>query len=115
MVSRYFYSKKVSNFFENFSFEEFINYDIKNNLKVLNQFEFCTSDKSNFCLDRVIRFENINNDFTKIYKHIFDKSIILKSMNSTIHEDYKKYYDIKLKDKIYKNFKKDINYFKYEF
>ena len=31
MVSRYFYSKKVSNYFVNFSFEDFVEYDIKNN------------------------------------------------------------------------------------
>ena len=115
MVSRYFYSKKVSNYFVNFSFEDFVEYDIKNNQKVLNQFEFCTVDRSNFCLNSFIRFENINDDFSKIYKNIFDKSTKLKNMNSTYHDDYKKYYNTKLKDKIYKNFKKDINFFEYEY
>ena len=115
MVSRYFYSKKINNYFKDFSFEQFVNYDLKNNQKVLNQFEFCTRNKSDFCLDRVIRFENINDDFTETYKNIFKKSIILKNMNSTVHDDYKKYYNNNLKDKIYNNFKKDINFFKYEF
>ena len=31
------------------------------------------------------------------------------------HRNYREYYNDILKDKIYKNFKKDIEFFKYEF
>ena len=39
----------------------------------------------------------------------------LKHLNISKHGTYKDYYNDKLKDKIYNNFKKDINFFKYEF
>ena len=115
MVSRYFYSKKINNKFKKFTFEEFIEYDIKFNLKVLNQYEFCTKDRKNFCLDSVIKFENINQDFQKINTTIFNNSKSLKHLNRTSHDNYRKYYNENLKDKIYINFKEDINNFGYEF
>jgi len=115
MVSRYFYSKKISKKFNNYTFEEFVDYDIKFNSRVLNQFEFCTKDKNNFCLDSVIRFENINDDFAEVTNKIFKNKRKIQHLNMTNHSKYKDYYNDKLKDKIYSNFKKDINFFKYDF
>ena len=115
MVSRYFYSKKVNKKFKNFTFEEFVNFDIKNNMIVLNQYRFCTKDKTNFCIDKVIKFENLNSDFNEISLSIFGKKDLLKYFNKTEHAEYRNYYNTELKDKIYINFKKDINFFDYDF
>ena len=115
MVSRFFYSKKISNKFKNFTLEEFIDFDLRFNSHVLHQFEFCTKDKKNFCLDKLIRFENINKDFKNISEKIFKDGNDLKHMNMSGHRNYREYYNDILKDKIYKNFKKDIEFFKYEF
>ena len=101
--------------FNNYTFEEFVDYDIKFNSRVLNQFEFCTKDKNNFCLDSVIRFENINDDFAEVTNKIFKNKRKIQHLNMTNHSKYKDYYNDKLKDKIYRNFKKDINFFKYDF
>jgi len=115
LVSRYFYSKKIDLKFQNVTFKEFVNFDIKNNMHVLNQYKFCTKDKVSFCIDNVIKFENLNNDFNKISLSMFDKKNLLKHSNKTEHGKYRSYYDTELKDKIYKNFKEDINFFDYEF
>lgn len=115
MVSRYFYSKKIDSKFKNFSFEDFINFDLEKNMHVLNQYEFCTKDKVNFCLDKIIKFENINDDFNQISSIIFGNKNLLNHSNKTDHSDYREYYNDNLKDKIYRNFKKDLNFFNYDF
>ena len=115
MVSRYFYSKKVNLKFKDFTFEEFVNFDIKNNMHILNQYRFCTKDRTNFCIDKVIKFENLNSDFNEISSRIFGKKNLLKHSNQTDHEEYRQYYSTELKDKIYNNFKEDLNFFDYEF
>ena len=115
LVSRYFYSKKIDLKFQNVTFKEFVNFDIKNNMHVLNQYKFCTKDKVSFCIDNVIKFENLNSDFNKISLSMFGKENLLKHSNKTEHGKYRSYYDTELKDKIYKNFKEDINFFDYEF
>ena len=84
-------------------------------MHVLNQYRFCTKDKVSFCIDNVIKFENLNNDFNEISLSIFGKKNLLKHSNKTEHGKYRSYYDTELKDKIYKNFKEDINFFDYEF
>ena len=115
MVSRYFYSKKVNNKFEKFNFNEFVDYDIKNNLKVLRQYDFCTDNQNNFCLDKAIKFENLNDDFNEICLKIFQKNNMLKHYNQSKHKDYQEYYDQNTKNKIYNCCKKDIDFFEYEF
>ena len=115
MVSRYFYSKKISAKFKDVTFDEFVNFDIRNNMHVLNQYRFCTKDKTNFCIDKIIKFENLNNDFDEVSLGIFGKKGLLKHSNSTEYGKYRDYYNAELKDKIYSNFKKDLNFFDYEF
>ena len=115
LVSRYFYSKKIDLKFQNVTFKEFVNFDIKNNMHVLNQYKFCTKDKVSFCIDNVIKFENLNSDFNEISLNIYSKKNLLKHSNSTYHGKYKDYYNEELKNKIYKNFKDDLNFFDYEF
>ena len=115
MVSRYFYSKKISNKFKDYSFKEFVNYDIETNMHILNQYKFCCDDKNNFCLDQIIKFEDLNNDFNKISTKLFNKQDMLKHFNKSNHKNYREYYDNELKDKIYKFCRKDIQFFDYEF
>ncbi len=115
LVSRYFYSKKINKRFEKFSFKEFVNFDIKYNFDVLNQYRFCTRDKNQFCIDTILKFENLENDFNKLTLKIFNKKDLLFHSNKTNHNYYRDYYDNDLKDLVFKKFKEDINYFKYEF
>tara|TARA_B100000902_G_scaffold225937_1_gene214509 strand:+ start:5769 stop:6416 length:648 start_codon:yes stop_codon:yes gene_type:complete len=115
MVSRYSYSKKIDNYFKDFSFNEFVDYDLKNNMHIINQYEFCTDKNNNFCLDKIIKFENINEDFNEISQKFFNKKNMLSHLNRSTYTDYKEYYDNTTKDKIYKYNKRDIEFFEYEF
>ncbi len=115
LVSRYFYSKKVNSKFKELTFKEFVNFDIRNNIEVLNQYKFCTKDKNKFCIDTILKFENLENDFNNLTLKIFNKENLLFHSNKTNHNYYRNYYDNDLKDLVFKKFKEDINYFKYEF
>ncbi len=115
MVSRFFYSKKISNKFKNFNFEEFVHHDLINNMNMINQYKYCTDKNNNFCLDEIIKFENLNNDFNKLSSKFFNKKDMLNHFNKSDHKQYREYYSDKLKDKIYKSCKKDIDFFDYEF
>ena len=115
MVSRFFYSKKINIKFKNYDFEEFLKYDLENNMSVIDQYKYCTDKKNNFCLDEVIKFENLNNDFNKISSLFFNKKDMLNHFNKSDHKQYREYYNDNTKDKIYYYCKKDIEFFEYEF
>lgn len=115
MVSRFFYSKKVNIKFKNYDFEEFLKYDLENNMSVIDQYKYCSDKKNNFCLDEIIKFENLNNDFNKISCLFFNKKDMLKHLNKSDHKQYREYYNNNTKDKIYHYCKKDIEFFEYEF
>jgi hypothetical protein len=115
MVSRYFYSKKISRRFQSFSFEEFIDYDLKNNMHVLQQYEFCTYDKKNICLNKIIRFENLEKDLDEVTLKLFNKTGLLIHANKSDRKKYRSYYNSKLKKKIHNAFEKDINFFNFTF
>ena len=115
MVSRFFYSKKVDNKFKDLNFEEFVKYDLENNMHIISQYRYCTDKENNFCLDYVIKFENLIDDFNKVSLKIYNKEDMLKHFNKSDHRQYREYYNEKIKEKIYKYCKKDIEFFEYEF
>jgi len=115
MVSRYFYSKKISDKFKDYTFKQFVDYDIRNNLSIIQQYNYCCDDRNNFCLDKVIKFENLNDDFNQVCSTIYNKKNILNHFNQSEHKKYQEYYDLNTKNKIYNTCKKDIDFFEYEF
>lgn len=114
-VSRYVYSKNISKKFKNLSFIEFLNYDIKFNLKVLDQFSFCTYNKKDICLDKILRFENLESELETLCKNFFKREISLKHLNKTKKQQYQNFYDNHSKELIKKNLSKDLDYFGYKF
>jgi hypothetical protein len=84
-------------------------------MHIINQYEFCTDKNNNFCLDKIIKFENINEDFNEISQKFFNKKNMLSHLNRSTYTNYKEYYDNTTKDKIYKYNKRDIEFFEYEF
>ena len=114
-VSRYVYSKKISQKFRNMNFAQFLYYDIKYNFKVLDQFTFCTYDRKNICLDKIIKFENLEGDLKSLCYKFFSKEIILKHLNKTKKNEYQSFYDNETKELIKKNFSRDLDYFCYKF
>jgi len=114
-VSRYEYSKKIEPFFKNFSFEEFLIFDLKNNLHVLKQYEFCTNDKKKLVLDKIIKFENLNKDFDYVTNMLFKKNHNIKHLNKTKRNKYREYFNLNSIKLIEKNLFKDLEYFNYDF
>ena len=66
-------------------------------------------------IDFVGRFENLEEDFAKVTKHLGLDVKPLGKENKTRHSRYRDYYTPKTKDIIYKMFKEDIEHFGYEF
>lgn len=114
-VSRYEYSKKIQTRFKNFSFEEFLIFDLKNNLHTLKQYEFCTYDKNKLILDKIIKFENLNEEFNEVTNTLFKKNHNIKHLNKTKRNNYREYFNSNTIKLIEKNLYKDLEYFNYEF
>ncbi len=113
-VSRYVYSKQVSNKFKNFTFNEFLEYDFKHNLKVLDQFTFCTKDQKNICLDKILKFEKLDEVMDLTFR-FYEKKIKPKHLNQTKKKAFQEFYDFSSKQIIKKFLSKDLEYFGYDF
>jgi hypothetical protein len=80
-----------------------------------NQIDYLTDSKGNLAVDFVGKFENINNDFTKITKHLMIEDIVLPQKNQSSHKHYSAYYNEHTIDIIKNRFERDIRAFNYEF
>jgi len=80
-----------------------------------NQLDYLIDENGNIIVDFIGRFENLEEDFNKIIKKLNMPELKLPILNSSKHEDYKKYYNEETKKIIEKRFKKDIDFFKYKF
>lgn len=136
MISTYFYRKsKCEPDFGpidqwNLSFNEWIKYiysDEYNNLNLKHQgtlnnikYHFGSSlrwvidDKYNIMVDKIIRFENLNDELIELFKEFGYNEVFYKN-NSTSHEDAHKYYNEESKQLVSEHFKEDIEYFGYKF
>ncbi len=79
-----------------------------------NQLDYISDSRGKILVDFIGRFENINEDFLKVSKKIgFDLN--LSHLNKFDHPDYRKYYKDKDIEKVYFMYKRDIDFFCYEF
>lgn len=65
-------------------------------------------------LDFVGRFENLNEDFKKICKHI-GANLVLPHIGKTEHQDYTKYYNKETQKMVQEIYEKDIERYNYQF
>jgi chondroitin 4-sulfotransferase 11 len=81
----------------------------------LTYFDFI-SDGNNILVDKICRFENLQEDFDDVCKEI---GIIpqqkLPHKNEMKRTHYSDYYDDKIRKRVADKFKKDIEYFNYEY
>jgi hypothetical protein len=79
-----------------------------------NQLDYISDSEGKVLVDFIGRFENINEDFLKISEKMgFD--LKLSHLNKFDHPDYRKYYGDKDIEKVYLMYKRDIDFFGYEF
>jgi chondroitin 4-sulfotransferase 11 len=105
------------------SFEEFLNLtetifesnSIDEPKSILNnQLDYITfNDK--IAVDFIGRFDFLQDDFNLICKNIGIESIVVPHSNKTEYPNYRSYYNSKLVEKVKEMYKKDIEYFNYEF
>ena len=80
----------------------------------LTYFDFI-SDGNNILVDKIYRFENFQEDFDDVCKEIGIPRQKLPQINKTKRMHYSDYYDDKTRKLVADKFKKDIEYFNYEF
>ena len=78
------------------------------------QLDWLCDESNNLLVDFVGRFENLQNDFNHVCEEIGLPHQKLGHENKSKAHDYRDYYNSELIDVVYKNFKKDIEYFGYE-
>ena len=106
--------------FENYTFEQFLEY-----IKVTPNFcekqtEFVLDTDGFLLIDYIISFENIKEDITKLLRKcdIPDtriNSISFQKINASHHDNYMKYYNDKTKELVKEIYQKDIKYFCHSF
>jgi hypothetical protein len=79
-----------------------------------NQLDYI-SHNDKVLVDFVGRFENLNDDWEFILKKLSIKNLKLSFKNKGFHQNYKNYYEKKDIDKVASLYKRDIDYFNYEF
>ena len=70
---------------------------------------------SNAGLNKIIKFENINDEFAEVCSGFNIASVKLPHLNKTNRGHYTEYYDQELLDIVYKYYRDDINNFNYKF
>ena len=149
IVSEYFWriqiygKKKIE--FKKYLFEEVIprkngkNIFIKNfyknedlvpllDIHYLDQYKFLINRDGNFCTDFIGKFENLEEDFYKIFNFKIEENKIQKNKSNYIYYLYKKimpkflkkkayrrFYDNETRDLINKEYSKDLKFFDYHF
>lgn len=80
-----------------------------------NQLDYITNNEEKVDMDFIGRFENLQDDYNRLCEKIGVVKYNLRKINSTSHDDYRRYYNDKDIDKVYNMYKRDIDYFGYEF
>lgn len=118
-VSHFFYRQRDNRYKEaiDANFKEWLMNDKKREpimWQASTQYD-CLTVNGDLAIDFVGAFENLQNDFNKVCKHMNIPSIQLDNCNSTKHKHYSTYYDQESKEYVFNLFEKDIDYFNYEF
>ncbi|NRB59418.1 MAG: sulfotransferase family 2 domain-containing protein [Winogradskyella sp.] len=83
--------------------------------KTFSQLYFITNEKGDIPLDFIGRFENLQDDFNIICNALDIEDKILPKLLVRKYDHYTNHYSPEIKDFIYKNYKKEIEYFGFEY
>lgn len=115
-VSRFLYFNKIDKKFKYKKFSNFVEWDTQHS-KVLHQKSFITKANGQIGVNKIIRFENIYEDFKDVTNTLnlrFEDNT-LKKLNSSNNSNYRNFYDDKTKKKVENFSEEDLEYFKYQF
>ncbi len=104
---------KELNITNKISFYNFIK--CKMNHEKFNQLNFIRDSKNDIPLDFIGEFENLHKDFAYVANILKIEDYNLPQLLISDNKHYSNYYDDKTKDLVYKIYKDEIKFFKYEF
>ena len=79
------------------------------------QLSFLTDDKAKICVDKLIKFENLQKEFSSVFDKIGIAQMKIPHRNKTKHKSYWEYYNDETIEIVTKKFEEDIKFFGYEF
>ena len=92
-------------------FKEFVFCSLKNEFYLQKNFMF---DGDKLLADKIIKFENLNEEMTRFFKK-FDINTNLLHLNKSKRKDYREYYDEQTKKIFQDAYKEDITMFDYSY
>ena len=116
-VSNYFFNKKKypDSDHAKMNFEDYLD-DLDSHWTTsYNQIDWLLDDSGKNCMDFIGRFENFQEDFKKVCITLGIKNYKLPHVNKSPHRDYRTYYDEDALNKVKRFYKRDVEYFHYEF
>ena len=84
-------------------------------LLACEQYPFLIDDNNSIKVNFIGKVENIQNDINFVTKTLGLEKVNIPHLNKTSEKNYVEYYDDECKDIVTKIYKKDIEYFNYEF
>jgi len=124
LLSEFFYRKKLhGNAVANWTFKGYLQQSWGgNNMRHLAikqhirpQHEFLYDTNGIRMVDFIGRFENLKEDFGFVCNKLGIKNLITEVKYNTNHKHYTEYYDDETRSIVAEKYKKDIEYFNYEF
>ena len=113
-VSRFNYTKLILND-KNLIFSDFVKKYVASSMITDKQYKFLLNNSGSIGVDKIYKFENINNDIIEISNKIGTSSKKFIKLNTSTHDNYRDYYD-KNTQTIVENFsREDLEYFNYKF
>ena len=102
-------------------FDEFVNHEIFTGVEFVaryTQFAYLTDEAGNLLVDFVGRYENLAQDFYEVVGTIGVPLMILPKRNITkdkVHGSYREYYSPVSRHLVERKYKKDLEFFEYEY
>lgn len=96
------------------SFEEYLESGLFK-IERKSQNQFVRDELGSVLVDFIGRYEQLQEDFNHVCDQLEIRRIKLPQTNRSIHHPYRNYYNSKLRDIVYENFRDDIELFNYDF
>ena len=113
-VSRYNYMKSTNTLKES-NFPDFLKKHVKLALIADQQYKFLLNKNGKIGVDKIIKFENFDEEMTELSKVINLKSLKFKKLNISTTGNYKSYYDNNTRKIVEEFCKEDLEIFNYSF
>ena len=94
------------------TFDNYLKWRVSGNFET--QLEFLTDEKNKIIVDKVLKYESINEGFSRLCDDL-NIEATLPHRNKSNHDNYKTYYSRHTKELLKDAFKTDIEFFNYRF